>query len=275
MAETLSEKYIIGTATGMTVPARGTLRADVPSVHLVFETLGYAIGGRLYLWLRRREGDRVADHARWSVIAAAAVGGAIGSKLLYLLEDPAATLAHAHNLAFLLGGKSIVGGLLGGLIAVELTKWAIGVRRATGDLFAVPLAVGIAVGRIGCLLTGLPDRTHGVPTRLPWGWDYGDGIPRHPTQIYEMAFLLALAALIARGRGWAEGDRFKAFMVGYLAFRVAVDAIKPGVPLAFGLTAIQWAALAGLLYYAGDIARWLASTRARKGASRVVSSPSR
>jgi phosphatidylglycerol---prolipoprotein diacylglyceryl transferase len=57
------------------------------------------------------------------------------------------------------------------------------VRRATGDVFAIPLTVGIAVGRVGCFLTGLADNTHGLPANLPWAIDYGDGIPRHPAQL--------------------------------------------------------------------------------------------
>jgi len=228
-----------------------------PALHWLFETLAYLVAFRVYLALRRREGDAVTDHSRWSVIAAAALGGAIGSKLLYLAEDPSATLTHLHDLTYLFGGKSIVGGLLGGLIAVEATKTIIGVTRSTGDLFALPLAIGIAIGRIGCFLGGLSDRTYGLPTTLPWGWDFGDGVPRHPTQIYEIVFLVVLALLIARGRAWPAGDRFKGFMVAYLSFRIVVDAIKPGVTIALGLTAIQWAAVAGVAYYNRDIVRWL------------------
>ena len=66
-----------------------------------------------------------------------------------------------------MGGKSVVVGLLGGFVAVEWVKRRIGVRRSTGDLFVIPLAVGIAIGRIGCFLTGLDDHTHGLPADLP------------------------------------------------------------------------------------------------------------
>lgn len=228
-----------------------------PALHWLFETLAYLVAFRVYLALRRREGDVVTNHSRWSVIAAAALGGALGSKLLYLAEDPSATLSHLRDATYLLGGKSIVGGLLGGVIAVEATKTVIGVTRSTGDLFALPLAIGIAIGRVGCFLGGLSDRTYGLPTSLPWGWDFGDGVPRHPTQIYEIVFLVVLAMLIGRGRSWAAGDRFKGFMVAYLSFRIVVDAIKPGVPIALGLTAIQWAAVAGLVYCSREIVRWL------------------
>jgi len=110
--------------------------------HVVFETLAYFVGFRLYLWLRRRRGDVIADSTRWSVIAAAIAGAALGSKLLFWLEDPLQTWQHLGDPSFLLAGKTIVDGLAGGLIGVELTKKAFGVRESTGDLFAVPLAIG-------------------------------------------------------------------------------------------------------------------------------------
>jgi len=95
-----------------------------------------------------------------------------------------------------MGGKTIAGALIGGLIAVELMKRYIGLHQSTGDLYVVPLALGIAIGRIGCFLTGLSDNTYGTPTNLPWAVNFGDGIPRHPTQLYEIAFLLALVPFL-------------------------------------------------------------------------------
>ncbi len=244
--------------------------------HLLFEGLAYVAGFLVYLWIRRRFGDAVPDPVRWSAITAAVAGGAIGSKLVYLLESPAATLQHGSDPFYLMGGKSIVGGLVGGLIAVEWVKKYLGEKQSTGDLFAIPLALGIAIGRIGCFLTGLGDYTYGIPTRLPWGIDFGDGIARHPTQLYEMVFLLALVpglqfvlgrvartSLTARaGREYVaarfqSGDAFKLFMIAYMAFRLACDALKPYVHVAFGLGSIQWICLLTLLYYAKDMRRWL------------------
>ena len=101
----------------------------------------------------------------------------------------------------LLGGKTIVGGLVGGLIAVESVKRLRGIRVATGDLLALPLVLGIAIGRIGCFLSGLEDQSYGIATGLPWGVDFGDGIARHPTQLYEIVVLAGLGAmLIVRAR---------------------------------------------------------------------------
>ena len=69
------------------------------------------------------------DTGRWTVIAAAAVGAVLGSRLLYLLEDPVRTWAARGDLRFLLGGKTIVGGILGGWILVEFVKRRIGITR--------------------------------------------------------------------------------------------------------------------------------------------------
>ena len=130
------------------------------------------------------------------MIAAAAAGAALGSKLLFWLEDPELTWHNLHNLAYLMRGKTVVGALVFGLISVELIKRYIGVRQSTGDLYAIPLALGIAIGRIGCFLTGLSDNTYGTSTTLPWAINFGDGIPRHPTQLYEIAFLLFLIPIL-------------------------------------------------------------------------------
>ena len=128
----------------------------------------------------------------------------------------------------------------------------------------MPLAVGIAIGRIGCFLSGLPDGTYGTPTSLPWGVDLGDGVARHPTALYESLFMIVLAAVLARVEPHARrGDAFKLFMASYLTFRLLVDGIKPGIPLALGLTAIQWVCIGGLAYYAW----WWTAGRDRIAAS--------
>jgi phosphatidylglycerol---prolipoprotein diacylglyceryl transferase len=230
--------------------------------HWFFETLAYLVSFRIYLLLRRRRGDAVPDVDRWWVIAAGAVGAVVGSKLLYWFEDPAATVRHLGDPAFLLGGKTIVGALIGALFAVEATKKYLGISRRTGDLFALPLCVGIAIGRVGCFLTGLGDHTGGVATSVPWGVDFGDGARRHPTQLYEIIFVLLLAALIvvAWRSPHREGDLFKIFMVGYFTFRLCVDSLKPDVRVLGGLSSIQWACILMLLYYAPDVLRRLGVT---------------
>jgi prolipoprotein diacylglyceryltransferase len=148
--------------------------------HLVLESLGYFVAFRLYLRERRRSSDFLGSETRWTIIAAAMIGAAAGSKLLYWLEDPMRTVHQWNDLAYLMAGKTIVGALLGGTIAVEVTKARLGIRERTGDLFAIPLTVGIAIGRVGCFLAGTQDGTYGVATSLPWAVDFGDGVRRHP-----------------------------------------------------------------------------------------------
>jgi phosphatidylglycerol---prolipoprotein diacylglyceryl transferase len=225
--------------------------------HVVFEVLAYAVGFRVYLWLRRRAGDSLDDTNRWWVIAAAAMGAVAGSKILYWLEDPRLTLEHWNDPAYLMGGKTIAGALAGGLCVVEGVKWRLGIRQRTGDLFAVPLCVGIAIGRVGCFLTGLDDHTAGVATALPWGVNFGDGVARHPTQLYEVAFALVVGVVLWRWmhRPHVSGDIFKAFMVAYFVFRLGVDFLKPEVRVFAGLSSIQWVCVAMLAYYARDVVR--------------------
>jgi len=231
--------------------------------HLVFELLAYFAGFRLYLAARRRRGDFLDDPRRWWVVAGAALGAALGARLLYLLECPVETLRRWHDLEYLMAGKTIVGAIAGGWLAVEGTKRLLRVESRTGDLFAAPLAVAIAIGRIGCFLTGLDDHTYGTPTTLPWGIDFGDGIPRHPAPLYEALFLAALALLLLRlGRhGAGGGDLFRLFVVAYFGYRLVADLWKPIGCRGLGLAAIQWTALAGLAVAAPDMLRWLRDRR--------------
>jgi len=233
--------------------------------HLPLELLAYIAGFLTYLRLRRSHGDSVSDASRWTAITAAVAGAALGSRILYWFEDPALTFAHWREPIYLLGGKTIVGALIGGLLAVEWAKRRTGETHSTGDLFAAPLALGIAIGRIGCFLTGLADHTYGVATSLPWGVDFGDGIRRHPTQLYESIFALALFFFLLRmlKRPHRDGDVFKAFMVAYLGWRLAIDFLKPEVRI-LGLGGILWACVVMLVYYGRDILRWLGVRKSRE-----------
>lgn len=230
--------------------------------HLLLETLGYTIGFLAFRRLRKKLGDAVSDATRWSVITAGVAGAAIGSRVLFWFEDPRLTSAHWHDAVYLMSGKTIVGGLIGGLFAVEWVKRRIGEESSTGDLFAAPIALGLAIGRIGCFLGGLPDNTYGKPTSLSWGVDFGDGIPRHPTQLYESAFAFVLFLFLLRmmKRPHRNGDIFKFFTVMYMSWRLAIDFWKPEVRMA-GFSAIQWACLGMLAYYGGDIWRWIRERR--------------
>jgi len=109
-------------------------------------------------------------------------------------------------------------------------------------------------------LAGLADDTYGKPTSLPWAIDFGDGIGRHPVQIYEIFFLLILAFILTRPAHLPEGARFRIFLGGYLAWRIVIDFLKPQ-PLVSGLNVIQWACIAGLAALAAACARDVRTAR--------------
>jgi phosphatidylglycerol---prolipoprotein diacylglyceryl transferase len=246
----------------MSFPAYFRLGSFVLHPHWILESLAYTAGFYLYRRLRRRRGDVIGARERRWVIAAAIIGGFAGSRILSAFEDPIFLAAHWTEPHLLLGGKTIVGGLVGGLIAVESIKRLRGIHVATGDLLALPLVLGIAIGRIGCFLSGVEDESYGIATRLPWGVDFGDGIVRHPTQLYEVVLLAGLGALlllVARTTT-TVGDRFKLFMVGYLGLRLLIDFIKPAVRVG-GLSTIQWVCLAALAYYVPHVPRLVAEVR--------------
>jgi prolipoprotein diacylglyceryltransferase len=235
----------------MTFPACISVFGARLHPHLVFESLGYFVGARLYFVQRRRAAGIAMPLERNLWLLVGCIFGAwAGSKLLAWAEMPAHYLALARiDPAALMGGKTIVGGLLGGWAGIEVAKRRLGVATSTGDAFVWPLAIGTAIGRIGCFFTGLDDHTYGVATTLPWGVDFGDGIARHPTQLYESAFVLFLATAISsttRARTLPNGVRFRLYFTGYFAFRFCVEFLKPReTPFAF-LSAIQLASLAGV-----------------------------
>lgn len=227
-----------------------------PELHPVLEASGYVVAYLVFRWERARSGDALNEEHRWAVIAAAAVGALVGSRALGLLEQAPLTGVHWGDW-LQPGGKTIVGGLLGGWLAVELLKLVMHLRTRTGDLFAVPLCVGIAIGRLGCFFAGLADDTYGVATKLPWGVDFGDGVRRHPTQLYEFLFLAVLAWVLWKWqrRPHAEGQVFRGFLAAYLLWRLVIDFIKPQ-PLIAGMNVIQWACVGGLVTLAvGEVWR--------------------
>jgi phosphatidylglycerol---prolipoprotein diacylglyceryl transferase len=128
-------------------------------------------------------------------------------------------------------GHSIAGAVAGGIVGVELFKLATGTKGSTGGQFVAPLALGIAVGRFGCFFAGLLDYTYGTPTQLPWGVDFGDGIPRHPVQLYESASMLLFLAIYLRGLSvgsdFIRRQGFYLFVGWYSLQRFAWEFLKP------------------------------------------------
>jgi prolipoprotein diacylglyceryltransferase len=221
-----------------------------PTCHLLFEALSFWVAFRLYLKLKKR--DSLNLEKRVPIIMGGTLGAAIGCKVFYWLQDPVTFFKHITDWQMLAGGKSLVGALVGGWVAIELTKKLVRVKSATGDSFVVPLAAGIIVGRLGCFLSGYYDQTWGVATDLPWGFDFGDGVRRHPTQIYEVLFLTCFLAAWPKliKMPLQQGELWKIFILAYLGFRFFVEFVKPVRHVYLGLDIEQVTAIGAYLYYA-------------------------
>ena len=230
-------------------------------VHFIFEWLALLIGVQTYRIIKKRhvknnpaspQSAGLLSKGSFAVAVGCILGAGIGNKLLFLVEMPQAwTEFGAISLAM---GQTIVGGMMGGLIGIEIAKKLVGIRYSTGDLFIVPFCVGLIVGRIGCFLAGLNDGTFGVATNLPWGIDFGDGIARHPTQIYDMLWAVVMLVLFYFAYPKLKvvsGLSFKLLFMSYMLWRFIVDGMKP-VPYEYwlGLSGIQWACVLALVVYA-------------------------
>jgi prolipoprotein diacylglyceryltransferase len=204
--------------------------------------LAFASALLLLRWNARRGGTPPAQSL--PVVLAAVGGGILGAKLPLWIAQLPGWFRGEFTWASFFSGRTIVGGLLGGFFAVWLVKRACGIRERRGNLLAPSLALGMAVGRIGCFLTGC---CGGTPTALPWGVDFGDGVPRHPTQLYEIALLLpAFVLLQRRVLTAAPGRLLDAFFGFYFSLRFIEEFLRAN-PSCAGLTEYQWFCLAGLL----------------------------
>lgn len=237
--------------------------------HTVFDlcawSAGIALSVALYRWRLRAATAEVAGKVGGGYFAALAAGAIPGAWLAGSANSLAeATPALSH---------SVVGALVGAIVAVEIYKAVRGVRGSTGGVFVGPFALGVVIGRWGCLFAGLPDGTYGAPTALPWAVDLGDGVGRHPVQVYEsLAMVLFLAAYLeglARRRPWAMRRGFYALCVWYGLTRFGWEFLKP-YPTLLGPLNLFHVLCGGLvvygwIYYRGS----LRDDRAQGGALSV------
>ena len=128
-------------------------------------------------------------------------------------------------------GRSILGSIAGSICAIEIFKHMRGIRGSTGIIFVPAFATTVIVGRWGCFFSGMDDQTYGIPTTLPWGSNFGDGIPRHPVQLYEsfsmLAFLVFAAVMIGTRDNWFMRNGFYILVLFYAAQRFAWEFLKP------------------------------------------------
>jgi phosphatidylglycerol---prolipoprotein diacylglyceryl transferase len=185
----------------------------------------------------------------YEMVFAALVGGIVGARLWWVLENWSD--AKDDVLGSLFSGAGLVwyGGALGGAVGVLLWAW----RRnfltlQMLDVAAVPLAAGYAIGRIGCQLAG--DGDYGIPWDGPWAMAYPDGtVPTteevHPTPVYETLAMGLVAVLLWRWRNrWRPGTLFALYLVLAGAERFLVEFIRRNDDVLIGLTQPQLLSLA-------------------------------
>lgn len=235
----------------LTIPFEPTILGIKVNIHLVLEYLAFFIAFRYYVRLRKLTSDQISKNNRLSIILGAIIGAFIGSRLIGFLENPIMTFS-TNNIVHLFNTKSIMGGLFGGLIGVEISKKIIKEQQSSGDLFTFPIIVGIFIGRIGCFLSGVKEFTYGSETTFITGMDLGDGLLRHPTSLYELFFLVLLFVFLKKITFYTKkesGLLFKIFMISYFGFRFFIEFLKPNIFYIFALSSIQWLCIMCWVYY--------------------------
>ncbi len=230
-------------------------------LHVMFDAAAWLAAGLAAVRLSRLPHlSFPAESFRLHYIAAMTFGAALGA---YLFGTLNLWLSGQPGIA-----RSVEGALAGGIVAIEIYKWRRGIDLRTGARFALSVAIGIAVGRIGCFLAGLEDFTYGTPTTLPWGRDFGDGIARHPVQLYESAAMGAfaifyIAAVVRRDR-FVIANGLDLALAYYGAQRFIWEFLKPYGSVVGPLTLFQLLSLVILAYATGMLAiSYLAASNAK------------
>ncbi|HOB49269.1 MAG TPA: prolipoprotein diacylglyceryl transferase [Mycobacterium sp.] len=224
--------------------AISNLRPD--AVHAIFVALGILTAAVVFIIEARRRGTT--DERVLYVVTGALLGGALfmrlGTWLQHIhLPDNAPLVEH-----WLYGNRSILGGLFGAWLGVHVTKRLVGYRARTGDLFAPAVALGMTVGRVGCLLTEAP----GTPTGTGWGVTLDPeraailgvpaGVGLHPSFAYEILFHLAAFGVLwfwARHQNLPPGETFVWYVAAYGTFRFWVEFVRGNEVVWSGLTRPQ------------------------------------
>ena len=230
----------------------------------------WALGALSAAWIFRLELKRYGydPEIAASVVTAAAIGGLLGARLLFILEEWESFKQAPVRLVFSGAGFSWYGGLFGGALAAVwvFKKHKLPLARAA-DIATPALALGYGIGRIGCFLAG--DATWGKVTDVPWamafpnavaGWadpltgvPYPPGVKVHPTQLYELVQSLVVFTMlwVLRKRSYPAGTIFYLYLVLAGSMRFIVEFWRANPVVSRGMTEYQWISLALVILGAG------------------------
>lgn len=203
--------------------------------YTLFVALGIFAGILYYLAdvnKRHAQGEGVIQ-----IVSAALIFGVLGSKIPLVLEGA--------DLQTVIFGKSIVGGLIGGMLGVVLVKKLLKIHLKLGNIIAPSVALGMGIGRLGCFFNGC---CYGIPSS--WGMDFGDGLLRYPTQLFEVGFHLSAFFMLhhLKFRVETPGILFKVYILAYFTFRFVIEFIRENPVVYLGLTIYQLLCILVVVY---------------------------
>jgi phosphatidylglycerol:prolipoprotein diacylglycerol transferase len=211
----------------------------------------------------KNSGAEAAKDEGFLIIGIAGLAGLVGARLYHVLESPRELIADPSVLISRFG-FAWFGGLLGGFVALAILAGRFRIPLLEFlDLCSPAAAVGYAIGRIGCLLSG--DGDYGVPTKLPWGMSFPNGVVPtldrvHPTPLYEFFIWLAIAAFLWRLGKRAltstqpKGEVFCGYLILTGVARFLIEFIRINPPVFHGLSNAQTASLLSIVI--GAILLW-------------------
>lgn len=189
------------------------------------------------------------------MVAVTVVAGIVGAKLWHVVDTPTEFRYQGWHVLWDSAGFAWFGGLVFGIAALVYQGWRekIGALRML-DLAAPAAAIGYGLGRIGCFLSG--DGCYGIPTKLPWGMSFPDGIEPtplgvrvHPTPLYELAAGLAIGWWLWRrlGRPHTTGQILGQYLLLSGTARFLVEFIRRNPKVVWGLSNAQLASVGSIL----------------------------
>ncbi|MAI26218.1 MAG: hypothetical protein CMN75_09310 [Spirochaeta sp.] len=222
----------------------------VPGTQYTISTFGVmmAMGFLVGYWItqKRMVEEGLDPEAAPNILIWIMLGGVGGSKLYFAIDVSIREGYPFFELLFARAGITWYGGLMGGALAGVLACYYYGVNiRGFADSVAPALAVGQALGRVGCFLVG---DDYGKVTDVPWAVTFPQGAPPtldwvHPTQLYEVAWLLPVAAFL-----WWRRKKSPFLLGEYLALngagRIVIEHWRVNEEVALGFTEPQWIGVA-------------------------------